>query len=134
MPAQVTPEDRACIQFALFVTMGLGPEDDIIVARDGQHYFWESELVKLEPSGSPQDAVVVTLAQVMKLHLHGFGFAELRDDLVRSGVGEQFAKRVHDHLESVSVEEWERLRERIVWYGDDNVAPIIGSTKVTGES
>ena len=35
----------------------------------------------------------------------------------------------HDHLADVSVAEWDRLRERIAWYSDDNGDPIMASTE-----
>jgi hypothetical protein len=56
----------------------------------------------------------------------------LRDDLLRSGVGEKFADRVHDHLVDVSVWEWQRLRERAAWYSDDNADPIAAPTDKSG--
>ena len=80
------------------------------------------------------DALAVALAQTMKLHLSGTQFGELRRDLIAAGMGIKAANRVHDHLVDVSVEEWDRLRERIAWYDDDNGDPIMVSTNASGES
>ena len=127
-----TPEDRACLQFALHVRIGYGPEDEIYVLRDCQRILVSGQIEDIDPSGSPMDALTVALAQTMKLHLGGIQFGELRHDLITAGMGVEAANCVHDHLVDVSVEEWDRLRERITWYGDDNGDPIMVSTKASG--
>lgn len=129
-----TAEDRACLQFALNVVFGFGPEDDLFVLRDGQRYATGHDVITVDPSGDPTDAVIATLTAMMKLHLGGVPFGQLRDDLLRSGVGEQFANRVHDHLVDVSAEEWKRLRERAVWYRNDNAQPIAVPTDESGDT
>lgn len=127
-----SPEDRACIQFALHVCLRLGPEDEIYVLRDCRRILISGQIESIDPSGSPMDALTVALAQTMKLHLGGIQFGELRRDLMAAGMGEEAANRVHDHLVDVSVEEWDRLQERITWYRDDNGDPIMASTKASG--
>ncbi len=125
-------DNRACLEWACRVVYGIGPEIEIYVRRDGV-IVWD-HLFKITPNANTTDASIATLAQMMKLHLGGISFAKLRNDLIRSGVGEEFANRVHDHLVDVSVEEWGRLRERTRWYGDDNGAPILATTKASGGS
>ncbi len=130
-----TPEDRACLQFALHVTIGIMPDTECYVLRDGQNYIIEGDpVVKLDPSRRVEDAVVVTLGQAMKFHLAGLGFGQMRNDLIHSGVDKQFADRVHYHLVDVSKEEWKRLKERVDWYRDDNASPIYTETENSGVS
>lgn len=126
----MTPEDRACLQYAAQVVFGV---DHAYVAPDGACVIAGS-LDRFDPSGDAIDAVIATLAQTMKLHLGGVGFGELRNDLLRSGVGEQFANRVHDHLVDVSCEEWAALRNRVRWYADDTGEPLHASTVVAGDT
>jgi len=125
-------DNRACVEWACRVVYGIGPETEIYVRRDGV-VVWD-HLFKIAPDSNATDASIAALSQMMKLHLGGTSFAKLRNDLIQSGVGEQFANRVHDHLVDVSVEEWGRLRDRIRWYGDDNGAPIFVTTKASGGS
>jgi hypothetical protein len=127
-----TPSDRACLQFALHVRLGYGPENDIYVLRDCRRVLVSGQIENVDPSVSPMDALTVALAQAMKLHLTGINFGKLHRDLIAAGMGIEAANRVHDHLVDVSVEEWDRLRERINWYGDDNGDPITASTKASG--
>jgi len=94
---------------------------------------WD-DMFKIDPANSPSDASIAALAQVMKLHLGGAGFGELRDDLIRSGVGEQFANRIYDHLVDVLASEWAALRGRVRWYGDDMTCTASGETAVQGET
>ena len=128
-----TPEDRACLQFALHVCLGYGPEDEIYVQRDCQRIMISGQIEDIDPSVNPMDALTVALAQTMKLHLGGVQFGELRRDLIAAGMGVEVANSVHDHLVDVSVEEWDRLRERITCYGDDNGDPITVSTTALGK-
>jgi len=102
------------------------------VLRDCRRILISGQIESIDPSGSPMDALTVALAQTMKLHLGGIQFNELRRDLIAAGMGEEAANRVHDHLVDVSVEEWDRLQERITWYSDDNGDPIMASTKASG--
>ncbi|MCA0205152.1 MAG: hypothetical protein LCH92_12475 [Proteobacteria bacterium] len=129
----MTPIDRACLEWAYRIGLGFCAEDEVIVLRGGE-IVTRHGIEPLDPSGSPTAAVIATLAGMMKLHLDGISFGKLRDDLLRSGVGEQFANRVYDHLVDVSVAEWDRLRARVRWYGDDNGAPIFASTSLSGDT
>lgn len=126
-----TPEDRATLEWAYRVGLGFSGEDEVVVLRD-LSIVTTLDRVTLDPSSSPQDALLVALAQAMKLHLSGVNFGKLRLDLVAAGLGKEAANRVHDHLVDVSVEEWDRLRERINWYADDNGDPITASTTASG--
>lgn len=126
----MTHEDRACLEWACRVVFGIDPENEVYVRRD-LSIVWGA-IFKIDPTNCTTDASIAALAQTMKLHLGGIGFGELRNDLLRSGVGEQFANSVHDHLVDVSVEEWDRLRERINWYSDDNDNPIAASSTDAG--
>lgn len=129
----MTPEDRACLEWAFRVVVGMSAEDEVYILRDLTVVTRHGHDT-LDPSGDAQGAVMVALAQVMKLHLAGVGFGELRRDLVAAGMGEEAANRVHDHLVDVSVEEWDRLRARVRWYADDNGSPILASTSLSGGS
>jgi len=126
----LNPEDRATLEWACRVVFGIDPEAEVYVRRD-LSIVWD-DIFKIDPANCPTDASIATLALMMKLHLGGTGFGKLRNDLLGSGVGEQFANRVHDHLVDVSVEEWDRLRERINWYRDDIGDPITASTTPLG--
>lgn len=129
----LTPEDRACLEWAYRVVIGFGPETDVYAARD-LTLLAMGDTVSLDPSGDGHDALIAALAQAMKLHIAGAKFGELRRDLIAAGMGEEAANRVHDHLVDVSVEEWDRLRERVAWYGNDNGTPIPASTALSGGS
>lgn len=129
---QVTPENRACLEWACRVVYGIDPETEIFVRRD-LSIVWDG-LVKIAPADSASDASIAALAQMMKLYLGGASFGELRDDLIRSGVGEQFANRVHDHLVDVLDVEWATLRGRVRWYADDTTCTVSGETADQGET
>jgi len=118
--------DRACLQYATQVAVG---RDAFYVAPDGRLLDGE-RLTALDPSGSVLDAVIATLASVMKLHLLGCTMGQLFNDLLRAGVGEQLAKRVHDHLDDVSDAEWAALRARIRWYADEHKQSQISTQPV----
>ena len=124
------PIDRACLQYAVQVVWAL---DHSYVSPEGD-YLFISRMHRLDPSADVRDAVIAALAQMMKLHLGGSSLAELRNDLLRSNVGEQFANRVHDHLADVSCEEWAALRARVSWYAEDTGAHLNVSTEDEGVS
>ncbi|QPM89115.1 hypothetical protein [Pseudooceanicola algae] len=128
-----TPEDRACLEWAFRVVLGLGPESDVFVLRDLTVVTAAGD-ERIDPSIGPDEAFFHALAQAMKLHLAGIDPAEVRHDLVAVGMGVEAANRVHDHLLDISVEEWGRLGERVVWYSDDNGSPITASTPLSGVS
>ncbi|AXX97249.1 hypothetical protein [Profundibacter amoris] len=127
----MTPEDRATLEWAYRVTLGYSAEDEVIVLRD-LSIITAFDRAMLDPSSSSQDALIVALAQALKLHLTGVNFGQLRSDLVAAGLREEVANCVHDHMVDVSVEEWDRLRDRIRWYRDDKCDPIAFSTEASG--
>lgn len=116
--------DRACLQYSVQVVIGI---DQFYVTPDGK-LVEKDRLTMVDPSGSVLDAVIATLSQMMKLHLLGSTLGQLRNDLISSGVGEQFANRVHDHLVDVSDAEWDGLRARVRWY-DAEHTPAPDSTQ-----
>ena len=130
---QPTPEDRATLEWAYRVAIGYSAEDEVVVLRD-LTMVTRHDHARLDPSSSPMDALIAALAQAMKHHLTGVKFGELRRDLIAAGMREEAANRVHDHLSNISVEGWNRLRQRINWYRDDNGAPITGSTTRSGDT
>ena len=130
---QPTPDDRATLEWAFRVTVGYSAEDEVLVLRD-LSIITGFDRITQDPSNSSQDALIVALAQAMKLHVSGVQFSKLRCDLVAAGMREEVANRVHDHLVDISVEEWDRLRDRIRWYADDNGGPITVSSTEEGES
>lgn len=107
----MTPEDRATLEWACRVVFGIDPENEVYVLRD-LSIVWDN-IFKIDPADSVTDASIAALAQTMKLHLGGIGFGELRNDLLGSGVGKQFANRIHDHLLDVIASEWVALCHRI---------------------
>ncbi|MBT3143479.1 hypothetical protein KL867_20685 [Ruegeria litorea] len=125
------PIDRATLEWAFRITVGYSAEDEVLVLRDLAIVTAHDRIV-LDPSNEPHDALVVALAQAMKLHVGGIQFGELRGDLIAAGLREKVANCVHDHLVDVSVEEWDRLNARIRWYSDDKCDPITVSTTVQG--
>lgn len=129
----MTPEDRATLEWAFRVVLGFSAEDEVIVLRD-LSIVTANDRATLDPSAGAQDALIVALAQVMKLRLAGVQSGKLRRDLVAAGMGEKAANRVHDHLKDISVGEWNRLKERINWYRDDKCLPITSSTARSGVS
>lgn len=129
---QATPENRACLEWACRVVYGIDPETEIYARRD-LSVVWD-DLFKIDPADNDSDASIAALAQMMKLHLGGASFGELRHDLLGSGVGEQFANRVHDHLVDVLDVEWAALRGRIRWYRDDMTCLASGETTASGET
>ncbi len=108
--------DRACLQYATQVVLGV----DAFYVTPDRRLLEHDTLRELDPSGSSIDAIVATLAAMMKLHLLGVSLGQLRADLIDAGVREQLANRVHDHLLEVSNSEWEGLRGRIRWYADEH--------------
>lgn len=129
---QATPEDRACLEWACRVVYGIDPETEIYARRD-LSLVWD-DLFKIDPANNGSDASIAALAQMMKLHLGGASFGELRGDLIGSGVGEQFANRVHDHLVDVLDAEWAALRGRIRWYRYDMTCLASDETTASGET
>lgn len=128
----LTPENRAGLEWACRVVYGIDPETEIFVRRDLSVVL--DDLFKIDPVESATDALIAALSQMMKLHLGGVSFGELRDGLIQSGVGKQFANRVHDHLVDVLDTEWAVLRGRVRWYGDVIACTASGETAVQEET
>ncbi|MGR3792761.1 hypothetical protein [Vannielia sp. SX4] len=119
--------DRACLQYATQVVVG---RDAFYVASDVRLLDGE-RLTALDPSDSVLDAVIALLASTMKLHLLGCTAGQLFNDLLRAGVGEQLAERVHDHVGDVSDPEWAALRARIRWYADEHKQALDSTQPMT---
>lgn len=128
----MTPSDRATLEWACRVVFGIDPETEVYVCHD-LSIVWDG-IFKIDPASCTTDASIATLAQTMKLHLGGIGFGKLRNDLLGSGVGEQFANRVHDHLVDILDIEWAALRDRIRWYHNDTAHTGDGETDVQGDT
>ncbi|MBV1897717.1 MAG: hypothetical protein KUG70_14745 [Rhodobacteraceae bacterium] len=127
----MTPENRACHEYAYRVVLGFMPDSDVHVMRNLK-VVTNSGIEEVDPSGYPTEALICALAQTMQFHLTGVQFGELRNDLIAAGMGVEAANLVHDHLVDVSVEEWARLRERVVYYAHDNASPILASSAEEG--
>lgn len=129
-----TPEQRACLDFAFRMVVGIGIEDELYVCRDGITIATHSGVERVEPSGShPYDVLIHLLAKAMQAHFAGVDLAKIGDDLFATDVGELLANKVNDHLVDVSVGEWLRLRARITFYAaDDNTALSADPTAIKG--
>lgn len=112
------PIDRACTQAAYAACVGRDINDEIYITRDGR-MFNGFELETIDPSKAELDALIVMLAQAMKLHIAGLDFAEILADLLEVGAGVKAADLVHDHLRGISLTEWAAINARIGWYADD---------------
>jgi hypothetical protein len=129
-----TPEQRACLDFAFRMVVGIGLEEEVYVCRDGITLMLASGVERVEPSGShPYDILIHLLAKAMQAHLAGVDLTQVRHDLVTAYVGELLADKVQDHLSGCSVAEWERLRQRVAFYiADDNTALNADPTAMIG--
>jgi hypothetical protein len=116
-----SPETRACLDFAF--RMVLWDDDgEVYVFRDGETVATTTALEKVK-LGHPMGALTHFLAKAMQAHLRGVDLAQCREELLAANVGKLLADKVHDHLGSISVGEWQRLRERVAFYmADDNTA------------
>lgn len=128
------PSDRACIEYGFRITFGYSVEDELYVMRNLTIIDHLGDTTILSPDDNEYDAMVVILSQMMKSHLDGTALVELRNDLVNSGVRKELADRVQLHLESMWVENWERLRKRVRFYECDNAEPIYAPTAETDGS
>ena len=131
---KATPEDRACLDFAYRSVIGMSVEDEVIVLRDGITVATPNGIERLDASSGALPLLIHQLAQAMQLHVHGVKLGEVRRDLLAGGVGVKAANSVHDHLVDFSVEDWDRLRARALWYRDDNDRPIRRAMQVAGDS
>lgn len=117
----VSPETRACLDYAFRQVVCIGVEDEQYVCRDGITIVTRSGVERIELSGS--GALIHLVAKAMQAHLRGVDFTQARNDLIAANVGKVLADKVHDHLSGCSVGEWQRLRERVAFYmADDNTA------------
>jgi predicted peroxiredoxin len=116
-----SPETRACLDFAF--RMVLWDDDgEVYVYRDGTTVATTTALEKVK-LGHPMGALTHFLAKAMQAHLRGVDLAQCREEVLAANVGKLLADKVYDHLGSISVGEWQRLRERVAFYmADDNTA------------
>ena len=127
-----TPEQRACLDFAYRHVMGMGIEEEIYVFRDGKKLTFGTGIEPIK-SSHPLDVLLVFLAKAMQAHLRGVDLAQARNDLLAGNVSEVLADKVHNHLISISVNEWQRLRERVAFYAaDDSTGLLIDPTEIEG--
>ncbi len=128
------PIDQACLETARRVICGdLG---EILVFEDGRLLVARSPF-KLRPSSDPTDALIISTAKVMKLHLHGVNLGKLRDDLLGGRVGEDladFANFVHEHLVSFTVEDWDAIRARADFYVELNASMALTDSGISGDT
>ncbi|MGQ0565469.1 MAG: hypothetical protein ACT4OK_10405 [Gemmobacter sp.] len=97
-------------------------DGEVYVYRDGITVATTTALEKVK-LGHPMGALTHFLAKAMQAHLRGVDLAQCREELLAANVGKLLADKVHDHLGSISVGEWQRLRERVAFYmADDNTA------------
>ena len=120
------------MEWACRVVYGIDLHAEVYVCCD-LSVVWGDQF-KIDPNADEMSASIAALAQMMKFHLGGASFGELRRDLIGSGVGEQFANRVYDHLKDVLVAEWDALRVRVDWYDVDTASAGVAETTVQGES
>jgi hypothetical protein len=127
----VTPETRACLDFAFRQVVWMDVYDEFYVCRDGITIAFPSSVTRVELSGD--GALIHLVAKAMQAHLRGVDLAQARNDLIAANVGKLLADKVHDHLVDVSVGEWQRLRERVAFYAaDDNTALLLDHPMIEG--
>jgi hypothetical protein len=128
------PIDQACFEAARRVVCG--DRGDVLVYQDGS-FLISTAHFKLRPSSDPTDALIVSTAKVMKLHLGGVDLGKLRDDLLGGRVGEDlthFANLVHEHLISFTVEDWDAIRARVDFYDELNASTAMPDTGISGDT
>lgn len=103
-----TPETRACLDFAYRHVLWMGIEEEIYVFRNGKKLTFGTGIEQIT-SSDPTDVLLVFLAKAMQAHLRGVDLAQARNDLIAANVGKVLADKVHDHLISISGNEWQRL-------------------------
>lgn len=118
MPKKLTAEDRACLEAARQMC---SRNREVYVLRDGR-LLVDSQIraFSLDPSGDPFDALIVALAQTLKLHLTGSDLVQLRDDLIASGVREDVANGIKDHVSGLTESDWAHLNARVDWYAHES--------------
>ena len=118
----MTPENRACLERANRIYY-LGNDDDhwCYVAPDGR--IADDEAVRYLDSGHPVDVMIGALARALHRRVFdGVPAVELRDDLVGSGVREEIADEVVDHVGAFSGGALAALHARALWYDVDDTA------------
>lgn len=117
MPQTITAEDRACLEAARQMVCGPGAA---YVSDTGRMLLSGHTACDLDPSGDRIDALIVALGQTLAFALRGFDLVELRDDLVASGVREDVADGIKDHVSGLSDCDWAHLRARVCWYDQES--------------
>ena len=124
------PIDRASLETAHRVVCG--DSGKVTVFEDG--HIFNGAAFKLEPARDPIDALIVAVSQAVKLHLSGVDLGQLRGDLVAAGMREETANCVHNHLVDFSVEDWAKVRARVVFYTNDSARMAAYDTKKAGNT
>ncbi len=117
MRPKMTAEDRACLEAARQMVCG---HQAVFVTQTGRLILEGRTDCTLNPSGDHIDALIVALSQAIKLHLGGVDLVQLRDDLVASGVREDVADGIKDHVSGLSSCDWAHLRARVDWYAQES--------------
>jgi hypothetical protein len=128
------PIDQACFEVARRVVCG--DRGEVMVYQDGS-FLINTAHFKLRPSRDPTDALIVSTAKVIKLHLRGVDLGKLREDLLSRRVGEDltdFANLVHKHLVSFTVEDWDAIRARADFYAEYNAETALPKTDTSGDT
>lgn len=128
---KLTPEDQACFEAARRVVCG--DRGDVQVFEDGT-ILTDHVAFKLHPSRDPIDALIIAIAKAMQSHLAGVDLVQLRNDLLRRGVGEETADFVDKHLRAFSVEDLDAIRARVDWYRELNAAMRLPDSANEGTS
>lgn len=130
MQRNLTSKERACLEAArLMVCTQTSP---VYAMTDGRLVLSGRTVCTLNPSGDCIDALVVTLSGFLRHALDGFNLVQLRDDLVASGVREDVADGIHDHVAGLSDYDWALLRARVDWYDEASQARRYASTADIG--
>ena len=125
----LTPKQRATLEAARQMACA---HQAVFVTHKGHLIMDGHSVCKLNPSGDFIDALIVTLAETLAFALEGFNLVQLRDDLVASGVRENVADGIKDHISSLSSCDWAYLRARIDWYAQESHPRRWSSTENLG--
>lgn len=114
---KLTPEQRAALEAARQMVCG---HQSVFVTHTGRLILAGRTDYELDPSGDRIDALVVALGQTLAFALAGVDLVQLRDDLVASGVREDVADGIKDHVSGLSGCDWAHLRARVAWYAQES--------------
>ena len=128
---QLKPIDQACLETARRIVCS--DRGEILVFEDGRLLIGRSAF-KLSPKRDSTDALIVVLARTIKKHLSGVELGKLRENLVGTGVEEQWAISIFEHLVSFSVEDWDAIRARVDFYVEFNVETALPKTDLSGDT